>query len=131
MTGEKDLKRLLLGLNPRINSGEYVFATVKNISDFSRDETLLEFKEHEGTTVVLRRTIADAHGLKYDFVASWITLEVHSSLEAVGLTAAFSAALGEANISCNVVAGYYHDHIFVSVGDATRAMEVLVALKGE
>lgn len=131
MTGEKDLKRLLLGLNPRINSGEYVFATVKNISDFSRDETLLEFKEHEGTTVVLRRTIADAHGLKYDFVASWITLEVHSSLEAVGLTAAFSTALGEANISCNVVAGYYHDHIFVSVGDATRAMEVLVALKGE
>lgn len=131
MTGEKDLNRLLLGLNPRINNGEYVFATVQNISDFSRDETLFEFKEREGTTVVLQRTIADAHGLRYDFVASWITLEVHSSLEAVGLTATFSTALGEANISCNVVAGYYHDHIFVSVGDATRAMEVLVALKGE
>ena len=63
--------------------------------------------------------------LTYHFVAKWITLNVHSSLEAVGLTAAFSNALAEAGISCNVVAAYYHDHIFVAKADADKAMEVL------
>ena len=57
-----------------------------------------------------------------------ITLTVHSSLEAVGLTAAFSAALTGAGISANVVAGYYHDHIFVPERDADRAIETLQAL---
>jgi hypothetical protein len=55
-------------------------------------------------------------------------LTVHSSLEAVGLTAAVSKALTEANISCNVVAAYYHDHIFVPVKDAKQAMRVLEKL---
>lgn len=55
-------------------------------------------------------------------------MTVHSSLEAVGLTAAFSKALTQANISCNVIAAYYHDHIFVPMKDAERAMEVLLAL---
>ncbi|WP_253251803.1 ACT domain-containing protein [Flavobacterium sp. ACN2] len=63
--------------------------------------------------------------------ASWITLEVHSSSAAVGLTAAFSQALGNANISCNVVAAYLHDHIFVDENDALKAMDVLLKLKEE
>jgi uncharacterized protein len=61
-------------------------------------------------------------------VAAWITLTVHSALEAVGLTAAFSKALADVNISCNVVAGYYHDHIFVPQQDAEKAMAVLESL---
>jgi hypothetical protein len=63
--------------------------------------------------------------LEYSFTASWITLTVHSSLTAVGLTASFSKALSDENISCNVVAAYFHDHIFVDAKDASRAMEVL------
>jgi uncharacterized protein len=63
--------------------------------------------------------------LSYSFVAAWITLTVHSSLEAVGLTATFSKALAENNISCNVVAAYYHDHIFVDAKDAAKAMKIL------
>ncbi|WP_232815997.1 ACT domain-containing protein [Chryseobacterium capnotolerans] len=62
-------------------------------------------------------------------MASWITLEIHSSLSAVGLTAKFSQALSDAGISCNVVAAYFHDHIFVDEKDTTQAIKVLNALK--
>ncbi|MEM6700501.1 MAG: ACT domain-containing protein, partial [Bacteroidota bacterium] len=71
---------------------------------------------------------ADELELSYDFICSWITLEVHSALEAVGLTAAFATAFAQHNISCNVVAGYYHDHIFVGKKDAEKAVEVLKSL---
>ena len=82
-------------------------------------------REAEGLTVVMPRADADSLGLPYDFVGAWITLEVHSSLEAVGLTAAVGAALTEAKISCNVLAGFHHDHLLVPVADADRALEVL------
>jgi uncharacterized protein len=83
------------------------------------------FREQEGLTLVLQKEQADALQLSYSFVTAWITLTVHSSLEAVGLTAAFATALAEENISCNVVAAYYHDHIFVAKPDAARAIAVL------
>ena len=63
------------------------------------------------------------------FRCAWITLTVHSALQAVGLTAAFSAALGEVGISCNVVAGVFHDHLFVPVDRAHDAMDALRALQ--
>ena len=124
-TGEKNLAILLQQMEPELNEGEYVFCTVtaENALDFTR--ALFSFKEKEGWTIVLSRKAADALGLPYTFVSSWITLKVHSSLEAVGLTAAFSTALTKANISCNVVAAYYHDHIFVPSKDAASAMQVL------
>ena len=87
-------------------------------------------REHEGMTAVVRREEADAAGLAYDATFAWITLTVHSSLEAVGLTAAFSAALGDAGISCNVLAGYYHDHLLVPVPQREAAVAVLRELAG-
>ncbi len=75
--------------------------------------------------MVMQRAIADKLGFPYKHVCSWITLEVHSSLDAVGLTAAFSTKLAEHNISCNVIAGYYHDHLFVATEDAQSAVRVL------
>jgi hypothetical protein len=82
-------------------------------------------REPEGLTVVLRRDVADAHGIAYDYVAAWISLTVHSSLEAVGLTAAFATALAREGISCNVLAGHHHDHLLVASADADHAVQVL------
>ena len=86
------------------------------------------FKEEEGYTFILTKQSADELGLQYSFIAAWITLNVHSSLEAVGLTAAFSKVISDNGISCNVVAAFYHDHIFVNSQDVGKAMKVLQSL---
>jgi hypothetical protein len=125
MTGEKDLDQLLKTMKPTLNVGEYVFCTTKNTNEIDFNEIVMLFKEQEGSTLILEKKVADKLQLEYSFIASWITLTVHSSLEAVGLTAAFSKALTEENISCNVVAGYFHDHIFVDIKDAEKAMIIL------
>jgi hypothetical protein len=127
MNGETNLNRLLKTMQPFLNSGDFVFCMVPNTDNINDADVVFSFKEKEGITVVLPKQTADALQLNYSFVASWITLTVHSSLEAVGLTAAFSNALAAAGISCNVVAAYYHDHIFVSKNDAEKTMKILNA----
>lgn len=111
-------------MQPVTREGEYVYALWPDGKPLG-GHIAAAVREAEGLTVVLPRSEADAQGLHYDFVATWITLQVHSSLEAVGLTAAVSAALTEAKISCNVLAGFHHDHLLVPVADAERALEVL------
>ena len=123
--GEMNLESLIRNMEPVLNKGVYVFASVANIESIPRAMTICEVKEKEGVTVVVSKKHAEQLGLPIDFIASWITLNIHSSLEAVGLTAAFATALGNNNISCNVIAGYYHDHIFVDQKDADKAMKVL------
>ena len=125
MTGESNLDTLLRTMKPILNSGEFVFCIVKDLSLINTKDTVLIFKEDEAITIIVKKEIADALRLDYSFVASWITLTVHSSLEAVGFTAAFSKALSDNGISCNVVAAYYHDHIFVDRKDAKKAMAIL------
>jgi hypothetical protein len=115
-------------MKPELHEGEYVFCTVDTFQHVAMLNPVCVFQEKEAVTVILPRHQADASALPYFVVCAWITLTVHSSLEAVGLTAAVSKALTDANISCNVVAAYYHDHIFVSVKDATRALAVLTQL---
>lgn len=129
MAGEKNLNKLILTLNPMLNDGEYIFTTLPNLHIINREDTICEFKENEGTTVILEKSKADQLGLDYDYIASWITLNVHSSLDAVGLTATFATALAEHKISCNVIAGYYHDHIFVNKEDSLKAMKVLNTMR--
>ena len=123
MAGTTDLAQLLRTLEPVLRDGEFVYATVVAVPAGLPVEATV--REPEGLTIVVRRDAADIHGIRYDYVAAWITLTVHSSLEAVGLTAAFAAALGRERISCNVLAGHHHDHILVATADGERAVAAL------
>jgi hypothetical protein len=128
MQGETNLQSLLSSMSPELHAGDYVFCTVTDTSYIDQQKIISYFRETEGLTIIIAKDFADELQLAYSFVAAWITLKVHSSLEAVGLTAAFSAALAGQNISCNVIAGFYHDHIFVNKSNAGKAIVVLTNL---
>ena len=115
---------MALKFSPTLRDGEFVFAavTAERARQLPAEATI---REEEATTVVLWRQDADAAGLDYEFAAAWITLANETSLDDVGVTAAFAAALAAAGISCNVLAGVHHDHILVPVERADEAVEVL------
>lgn len=148
MAGETDLKTLLKSAKPILNEGTYFFCNIHLTPKEGEkwpDKTygaihgllpvsVATMRESEGLTVVVPKEKVDEYladtslpPLEYDssYECAWITLTIHSSLEAVGLTAAFSAQLAQNNISCNVIAGFHHDHIFVGKQDAQKAMDVL------
>lgn len=120
-----DLALLLRSLTPQLNEGIYVFATLAENQRVATQDLIALVREPQGISVVVEERKALALGLSATFRCAWITLTVNSDLAAVGLTAAFAAALGKANISCNVVAGANHDHIFVPVAQSEEAMGVL------
>ncbi|WP_024768241.1 ACT domain-containing protein [Aquimarina macrocephali] len=128
MSGETNLTTLIRNMSPVLQAGEFVFSTVKNTDNIPREDSIGEFKEQEGVTIILDRKKAEQLNLSYEYIASWITLKIHSSLDAVGLTAIFSTELAKHKISCNVIAGYYHDHIFVDKKDENKAISVLKKL---
>ncbi|MET8681019.1 ACT domain-containing protein [Streptomyces sp. NPDC004647] len=127
MTGERDLTQLLSGMRPHLNPGRYVFTAV---TDGPPDgvSAVVTVAEDEGLTLVVRQEDADAAELPYDYVAGWITLRVHSALDAVGLTAAVAVELARAGLSCNMVAGLHHDHLFVPYDRVAQAVELLDSL---
>ncbi|WP_432122099.1 ACT domain-containing protein [Streptomyces sp. S1] len=124
MNAERDLTRLLAGLRPELDPGRYVFTTVDGPAP-AGVAPVVTVTEPEGLTLVVRQEEADAASLAYDYVAGRITLRVHSALDAVGLTAAVAGELAAAGMSCNVVAGFHHDHLFVEHARAEEALAVL------
>ena len=130
MSGEKNLAKLLSALSPQLVVGEFVFCTFEkaHYGDYSDLQPIASFAESEGLTLVIAKSTADQSQINYESVFRCITLEVHSSLDAVGLTAAFANKLAEHGISANVIAGYYHDHIFVQSELAQRAVAALKEL---
>ncbi|MGJ9411141.1 ACT domain-containing protein [Aeromicrobium sp. CF4.19] len=103
-----------------------VYAIVNPGYDASR--ALATVREDEGMTVVIGQEEADDDGLVYEFVGAWITLRQQTALEAVGITARLSSALAEADVPCNVVAGFHHDHLVVPWDRRHAAMQVLDGL---
>lgn len=124
-----DLAALLRSMQPVLHAGTYAYCVVPHGTDLSALSVVVTVAESEGLTVVLPEAQAIEAGLSVLFRAAWITLTVHSDLQAVGLTAAFATALGRAGISCNVVAGAWHDHLFVPVEQAQQALDALKALQ--
>lgn len=128
MSGERDLGRLLAGLDPDVAPEAYVFAVAPDRVVPAGLRPFATVDEQEGLTLVVRREDADRLGLAYDYVAARITLRVHSDPAAVGMTAAFSRVLAEAGLSCNVVAGFFHDHLLVPWDRAGEAVRLLMGL---
>lgn len=129
MSGERDLGRLLAGMEPMVHPDPLVYASVDPGAPRPEVDTFAVIAEDEGTTLVLRREDAEEVGLAHEFPCRRIELRIHSSLDAVGLTAAVASALADHGISANVIAGLRHDHLLVPDGDADRALGVLTDLQ--
>ncbi|NGN96455.1 ACT domain-containing protein [Grimontia sp. S25] len=127
MAGMVDLDALLASMKPKLMQDEFVFCTVSGeLADFIELAPLATFQEAEGLTLLLEKSVADSASMVFEGVYRQITLTVHSSLDAVGLTAAVSTKLAEKGISANLLAAYYHDHIFVQAEKAEAALAALL-----
>ncbi len=131
MAGETNLDKLLADMAPELLPGEFVFTTIDGgqYGDLAELSPIASFIEPEGLTLVLPREQAENQDLAFEASFRCITLTIHSSLEAVGLTAAVASKLAQHGISANVIAAYYHDHVFVGSQDAERALVALAEFR--
>ena len=121
---------MIAGMAPSRVPGRFCFCTTKDQDLAARGVSvaLASFRETEGLSLILSLDMAASLGFATDLPMALISLRVHSSLEGVGLTAAVATKLAQAGIACNMVAAYYHDHVFVPEADAEAAMELLLDL---
>lgn len=128
MSGETDLNTLIGSLSAVLVDGLYVFATIQRDQLPESLMPLMAFEEAEGTTLILLKSEAEKNGLPYEFPCRMITLNIHSSLEAVGFMARIATELAKYDMGVNPVSGFFHDHVFVPDGreqDAMRALQEL------
>ena len=125
MSGETDLSKLLSSLEIMVSDEVFVFATIATGTMPAGLAPQMAFTEAEGLSLILTKTQAAAHDMAYEYESKMITLNIHSSLEAVGFMAHISALLADAGISVNPVAGFYHDHLFVPVAKVDEACQIL------
>lgn len=132
MTGETDLKTLLASMTPELLAGTYVFATLApGVAQPEGVEAVMIFREREGVTLIVDEEKAIAAALTASFRCRMVTLNIHSSLEAVGFLAAIITRLAAAGMGVNPVSAFYHDHLFVPADRAEEALELLVGLAAE
>ena len=125
---ETDLNRLIAGMSPTLAPDVYVFTTSQAPPDIT---AAMRFEEAEGVTLITTRKAAEAAGLSYEFPCRMITLNVLSSLEAIGFIAAIATRLAAEGMGVNPVAGFHHDHIFVPEDRAHDALRVLIAMASD
>ena len=128
MAGETNLALLLQSMTPILDADPYGYVVAKDEFELANTDTFATVQEAEGLTLIAKASVLRTAG--YEITPEWarISLKIHSSLQAVGLTAAFATALGNVGVSANVIAGYYHDHIFVQWDRRHDAMSALLAL---
>ncbi|UVK39693.1 ACT domain-containing protein [Mesorhizobium sp. AR10] len=132
MAGETDLKKLLATMTPELLAGVHVFVTLAPGAPVPDNlEPVMQFREREGTTLIVLEDEAEAAGLDGVFPSRMITLNIHSSLEAVGFLAAITARLATAGMGVNPVSAFYHDHLFVPADRAEEAMDLLRRLAAD
>jgi hypothetical protein len=132
MTGETNLQRLLASMTPHLLPDVHVFATLApGVAAPDGIDPVMRFREREGLTLIVTEDQAQAAGLAATFRCRMITLDIHSSLEAVGFLAAITARLAAAGMGVNPVSAFYHDHLFVPAERAEEAMAILAKLVGE
>ena len=124
----RDAREMVAGMTPSPRSGQYVFCAAGD-RDWAALQPLAMFREAEGVSLILERSVAEAAGLPVDAPMALITLDVYSALDGVGLTAAVATVLAEAGIPCNMVAALNHDHVFVPADRADEAVRVLLSLQ--
>ena len=125
MSGQKDLTILLRSMSATLVDGTYVFVTLHETPVPTGITTRMVFEEEEGTTLILLKSEAERFDLAYEFPCRMITLNVHSSLEAVGFIARIATELAKADMGVNPVSGFFHDHLFVPEGREDDAMKIL------
>jgi hypothetical protein len=132
MPGETYLQKLLGSMSPELVPGIFVFTTLPPGTPTPAGiNPLMIFREREGETLVLLEEEARAANLPASFRSRMITLNIHSSLDAVGFLAAITARLAAAGMGVNPVSAYFHDHLFVPTDRADEAMAILLALAVE
>jgi uncharacterized protein len=132
MPGETNLTRLLAGMTPKLRPGVFVFATLPHGAAIPGDvEPVMIFRESEGITLILDEGQAGKAGITGAFRSRMITLEIHSSLDAVGFLAAITARLAAAGMGVNPVSAFHHDHLFVPADRAEEALGLLEQLAAE
>lgn len=122
MSGETDLATLLANMRPQVRDGAYEFETAEAPTAAQLAAAVVVVREDEGVTLVRPTDDRNPDAM------TWITLTVHSSLQAVGLTAAVATALAARGIACNVVAGFHHDHLFVPFARRLEAVQALAEI---
>lgn len=121
--GATDLQSLLIEMDPHLSRRQWCFQAISS-PQFMPETAFALIREEEGLCCVLPAQAAERDAP----IFAKVTLRVQSSLTAIGLTAAVSAALAQAGIACNVIAGLHHDHVFVPWENRKAAFEVLETL---
>lgn len=126
--GELNLDVLIKSMEPVLHDDTYVFATVDEQFDTRLAQPLMTFYEQEGITLILTKARASEIELPYEFPCRMITLNIHSSLDAVGFLARITQRLASIQIGVNPVSGFYHDHLFVPAERAEDALAELLSM---
>ncbi len=129
MAGLDNLEETLRSMVVSCDEVKYGFATVKSTKSIVLEDLQATFKEQEGLAIIAPKDVLEAKGIKYEGPFAKITIDVHTSLEMVGLTAALATELTKNDVSANVVAAYFHDHIFVQYDLRQKAMDAINYLK--